>query len=127
ELPKPELPSYTAEELATLADEDGISAIRKVAEPLEVTGTSIAELIGKILVVAGPKAPIDPAVQAAADAAEAEAAALAEAEAAVAKAAADAAAKEKADAKAAKKAAAKAAKAAEAESAAQAAAAADKP
>lgn len=127
--PEPEKPTYTPEQLADLADAGGIAAVRKAAEPLGVTGASISELIGKILAVAGPKAPIDPAVQADATEsveltdsaevealaaaevrarAEAEAAALAEAEAA---AAAEIAAQAKADAKAAR-AAKKAAKAA---------------
>lgn len=110
--PEPEKPTYTPEQLADLADVGGIAAVRKAADPLGVTGASISELIGKILAVAGPKAPTDPAVQVAADAeaqvALAEAAALAEAEAA---AAAEIAAQAKADAKAAR-AAKKAAKAA---------------
>ena len=118
--PEPEKPTYTPEQLADLADVGGIAAVRKAADPLGVTGASISELIGKILAVAGPKAPTDPAVQVAADAeaqvalAEAEAAALAEAEAA---AAAEIAAQAKADAKAAR-AAKKAAKAAAAQDAA---------
>mgnify|MGYP000980230257 FL=1 len=108
--PEPEKPTYTPEQLSDLADVGGIAAVRKAADPLGVTGASISELIGKILAVAGPKAPTDPAVQVAADAeaqvALAEAAALAEAEAA-----AEIAAQAKADAKAAR-AAKKAAKAA---------------
>ena len=116
--PEPEKPTYTPEQLADLADVGGIAAVRKAADPLGVTGASISELIGKILAVAGPKAPTDPAVQVAADAeaqvALAEAAALAEAEAA---AAAEIAAQAKADAKAAR-AAKKAAKAAAAQDAA---------
>lgn len=116
--PEPEKPTYTPEQLADLADVGGIAAVRKAADTLGVTGASISELIGKILAVAGPKAPTDPAVQVAADAeaqvALAEAAALAEAEAA---AAAEIAAQAKADAKAAR-AAKKAAKAAAAQDAA---------
>lgn len=40
---------YTADELGKLADDSGIKGVRVVADPLGVKGTSIAELIGKVL------------------------------------------------------------------------------
>lgn len=49
--------SYTAEQLAVVADEGGIKAIRAIAEPLGMKGTSIAELIGKILAASAAPAP----------------------------------------------------------------------
>lgn len=45
---------YAADELAAVADEDGIKGLRAIAEPLGLKANSIAELIGKILAVAGP-------------------------------------------------------------------------
>lgn len=47
--------TYTAEQLAEIADSSGIKGIRAISDPLNLRGTSIAELIGKILNVAGAK------------------------------------------------------------------------
>jgi hypothetical protein len=49
--PAPVAPAkvYTPEELAAVADADGIKGIRQIADPLGLKGTSIAELIGKVL------------------------------------------------------------------------------
>lgn len=44
---------YTADELAALADAEGIKGVRKVADPMGLKGTSIAELIGKVLQTQG--------------------------------------------------------------------------
>lgn len=46
---------YTAEQLAEIADKQGIAGLRVIAKSLDVAGKSIAELIGKILAVAGEK------------------------------------------------------------------------
>lgn len=40
---------YTAEELAEVADKEGIKGLRKIADPIGVKANSIAELIGKIV------------------------------------------------------------------------------
>lgn len=40
---------YTREQLETIASADGISGLRKIADPLRIKGTSINKLIGDIL------------------------------------------------------------------------------
>ncbi len=42
-------PSYTREQLESIADDQGISGLREIAEPMGVTGRSIVELIDRIL------------------------------------------------------------------------------
>jgi hypothetical protein len=56
----PELPPepgkvYTPDELAAAADKGGIKAVRAIADPLGIRGTSIAQLIGQILTMQGEK------------------------------------------------------------------------
>lgn len=57
DLPKPEVPSYTADELAAIADKLGIKGLREIADPLGIKANSIAELIGRILAVSKPAEP----------------------------------------------------------------------
>lgn len=52
---KPPAVTYTADQLAEIADKSGIKGLRAIADPLNLRGNSIAELIGKILRVAGAK------------------------------------------------------------------------
>lgn len=40
---------YTEEQLAEIADKDGIKGLRAIAEPLGIKGTSIKELMAEIL------------------------------------------------------------------------------
>jgi hypothetical protein len=40
---------YTEEQLAAIADKEGIKGLRAIAEPLGIKGTSIKELIAEIL------------------------------------------------------------------------------
>lgn len=42
-------PAYSVEELEALADEKGIKGIRAIADPLGIKGTSVADLIRKIV------------------------------------------------------------------------------
>lgn len=61
---------YTPDELAAIADAEGIKGIRRVSDALGLKGTSIAELIGKVLqaqeeAVAKAKAAADAAAAAA--------------------------------------------------------------
>lgn len=44
-----EKPSYTREQLEAIADKEGISGLREIADPLGIKGRSINELIGEIL------------------------------------------------------------------------------
>lgn len=44
---------YTEEQLAAIADKEGIKGLRKIAEPMGIKGNSIKELIAEIL--QGPK------------------------------------------------------------------------
>lgn len=44
----PAAKTYTAEELAAIADEHGIAGLREIAEPLGIKGRSINELIREI-------------------------------------------------------------------------------
>lgn len=46
-------PAYTEEQLAAIADKQGIAGLREIAEPLGVKGNSIAGLISSILKAAG--------------------------------------------------------------------------
>lgn len=49
--------TYTEEQLATIADKSGIAGLREIADPLDIKGKSIADLIAAIMKVAGaPKA-----------------------------------------------------------------------
>lgn len=48
--------SYTAEELAAVADKSGISGLREIAEPMGIKGNSIGKLIEAILKAGAPKA-----------------------------------------------------------------------
>lgn len=68
DLPQPEAPTYTADELAAIADKLGIKGLREIADPLGIKANSIAELIGRILAVSKPAAPAEP-VEAAPEAA----------------------------------------------------------
>lgn len=57
ELPPADKPSYTAEELAAVADKHGIKGLREIADPLGIKANSISELIARILAVC-QRAPI---------------------------------------------------------------------
>lgn len=50
---KQDIQRYTAEELAEIADKQGIKGLRAIGDQLGVKGNSIAELISKILAIAG--------------------------------------------------------------------------
>lgn len=52
--------SYTQEQLEAIADKGGIAALREIAEPFGIKGTSIGKLIMGIL---AKQAPAEPAVQ----------------------------------------------------------------
>jgi hypothetical protein len=52
---KPQTSLYTREQLAAIADKDGIRGLRAIAEPLEVKGNSIRELIEKIMLRQQPR------------------------------------------------------------------------
>lgn len=47
-------PAYTQAELEAIADNDGISGIRAIAEPMNIRGTSISKLIQSILSAQAP-------------------------------------------------------------------------
>lgn len=62
--------TYTADELMAVADKSGIKGLRVIGDAIGVKGASIAELIGRILEVAGtPKEEpaVEPVVEAAAE------------------------------------------------------------
>jgi len=54
--PLPEVNVYSREDLETLADAEGISGLRKIAEPLGIKGKSINDLIRDILAKQTPGA-----------------------------------------------------------------------
>ena len=49
---------YTEDQLAAVADKDGIAGLREIAAPLGIKGNSIAALIASILKVASAPAPV---------------------------------------------------------------------
>lgn len=51
--------SWTADELSAVADEKGIKGLREIADPLNIKGTGIADLIARIVEVT--KAQVAPA------------------------------------------------------------------
>lgn len=56
----PPPPKFTRAELEEMADKGGIKALRAVATPLGIKGTSIAELIAELLGESEPAAPAAP-------------------------------------------------------------------
>ena len=50
-LPKSDVPSYTREQLEKVADEGGIAALRELADPMGIKGTSIAKIIDTMMAV----------------------------------------------------------------------------
>lgn len=63
--------TYTKEQLEEIADKDGIKGIRMIGDSLGVRGNSIADLIAKIMAVAGKKPEQEPVAEAAEPVAEA--------------------------------------------------------
>jgi hypothetical protein len=51
---QPPAKAWTQDELAALADKSGIKGLREIGDPLGVKGTSIPDLIGKILAATKP-------------------------------------------------------------------------